>query len=138
MHGQSRLQLKPTPKTEPKKGPREQFAGPFFVPTTQPKKRMKKLNMTLLCLGVLALASCKDEEPKTAPETNYQQELEEWQARAESEFQKRQKAEAETITASTKARSLEKAVLATGVAAVGFLFIGGALGSKAKRDVLQS
>jgi hypothetical protein len=99
---------------------------------------MKKLNMTLLCLGVLALASCKDEEPKTAPETNYQQELEEWQARAESEFQKRQQAESEVITASAKARTLEKAVLATGFAAVGFLVLGGAMGSKAKRDVLKS
>lgn len=98
---------------------------------------MKQLTQILMCLGVLALASCK-EEPPAEPETNHQEELEEWQARAEDEFQKRQQAESEVITASAKARTLEKAVLATGVAAVGFLILGGAMGSKAKRDVLKS
>lgn len=98
---------------------------------------MKKL-YPILCLGVLALASCK-EEKSAAPEADvHRQEIAQWQARAESEFQKRQKAESEIITASARARTLEKAVLATGVAAVGFLLLGGAMGSKAKKDALES
>lgn len=98
---------------------------------------MKKL-YPIMCLGLLALASCKEEKP-AAPEADvHRQEIEQWQARAESEFQKRQKAESDVITASARARTLEKAVLATGVAAVGFLLLGGAMGSKAKKDVLNS
>lgn len=90
----------------------------------------------IICLGLLALASCK-EEPTAKPEADvHRREIEEWQSRAETEFQKRQEAEAEVITASAKARSLEKAVLATGVAAIGFLILGGAMGSKAKKDAL--
>jgi len=98
---------------------------------------MKKL-YPILCLGVLALASCREKSPLEPDADVHRQEIEQWQARAESEFQKRQEAESEVITASSRARTLEKAVLATGVAAVGFLLLGGAMGSKAKKDALRS
>jgi hypothetical protein len=97
---------------------------------------MKKL-YPILCLGALALASCQEES--TEPEADvHQREIEEWQARAEAEFQKRQETEVQLLSASARAQTMEKAVLATGVAAVGLLVLGGAMGSKARKDAVKS
>ena len=99
---------------------------------------IKKLT-PLLCLGVLALASCKEDKPiPKASKESHKEELRHWQARAENEITARHAAESEKLSSVSRAQTLEKAVLATGIAAVAFLFLGGAMGSKAKKDVLNS
>jgi len=99
---------------------------------------MKKLT-PFLCLSVLALASCKDDEtPPKSDAQAHQEELKHWQTRAEREVAARQDAEADKLSSVSRAQTLEKAVLVTGIAAVAFLFLGGAMGSKAKKDVLNS
>lgn len=99
---------------------------------------MNQIN-SLLCLGALALASCKDQEKPTQIDVQAQQEeLAHWQGRAEREVAARQAAESEKLSSVSRAQTLEKAVLVTGIAAVAFLFLGGAMGSKAKNDVLNS
>jgi hypothetical protein len=99
---------------------------------------MKKL-YPIICLGVLALASCKDEEaPPKSDAQAHKEELQHWQIRAEQETAARQDAEADKLSSVSRAQTLEKAVLVTGIAAVAFLFLGGAMGSKAKKDVLNS
>ncbi|MDF1713796.1 MAG: hypothetical protein P1U90_16285 [Akkermansiaceae bacterium] len=99
---------------------------------------IKKLT-PFLCLGVFALASCKDDEtPPKSNEQAHQEELAHWQGRAEREVAARQAAESEKLSSVSRAQTLEKAVLVTGIAAVAFLFLGGAMGSKAKKDVLNS
>ena len=93
----------------------------------------------LLCLGVIALASCVEKEESIEPTSqSHQQKLQEWQLRAEDEIAKRQAAESDKLASVSRARTLEKAVLVTGVAAVAFLLLGGAIGSKAKKDVLNN
>lgn len=100
---------------------------------------MKKLIQFTLCLGLLALASCKEKNSSGNASSNQQQEeLKHWQVRAEDEIQKRKVAESETVTNISRAQTLEKVVIVTGVAALAFLIIGGAMGSKAKNDVLNS
>ena len=100
---------------------------------------MIKKMTSLLCFGALALASCKQEEKSAAPTTqSHQQELQQLQLRAEDEIAKRQAAESDKLASVSRARTLEKAVIVTGIAAVAFLLLGGAIGSKAKKDVLNS
>ncbi|MDB4353735.1 hypothetical protein N9Z02_00360 [Akkermansiaceae bacterium] len=99
---------------------------------------MKKLIQLTLCLGLLALASCKEKKPATSETETQQEKLEHWQIRAEREAEARFAAESDKLSSVSRAQTLEKAVIATGVAAVIFLFIGGAMGSKAKKDVLNS
>jgi len=103
---------------------------------------MKKL-IPLMCLGLFALTSCKKE---TSVETSsndrqLEQELQHWQIRTEDEIEKRQVAESEKLTSISRAQTLEKVVIVTGVAALAFLLLGGAMGSIAKKatnDVLES
>jgi Flp pilus assembly protein TadB len=100
---------------------------------------MKKLIQLTLCLGLLALASCKEKNSSGDASSNQQQEeLKHWQIRAEDEIQKRELAESESLTNASRAQTLEKAVIVTGVAALAFLVIGGAIGSTAKKDALNS
>ena len=100
---------------------------------------MKKL-IPLMFLGLFALASCQDEQSTetSSHDATLEQELQHWQIRAEDEIQKRQLAESEKLTSPSRAQSLEKLVIVTGVVAVAFLVVGGAMGSKAKNDVLDS
>lgn len=99
---------------------------------------IKKLT-PFLCLCVLALASCKDKEaPPKSDAQAHQEELEHWQIRAEREVAARQEAEADKLSSVSRSQTLERAVIVTGIAAVAFLFVGGAMGSKAKKDVLNS
>lgn len=99
---------------------------------------MNKLT-PFLSLGVLALASCEEEPSSSSNEKDHhQEELQHWQSRAEEELQKRQVIESENLNNISLLETMEKAVLATGVAAVASLFLGGAMGSKAKNDVLDN
>ncbi len=100
---------------------------------------MKKLIQLTLCLGLLALASChKKDSLDDSSSNNHEEELEHWQIRAEDEIQKRELAESETLTSTSRAQTLEKVVIVTGVAAFAFLIIGGAMGSKTKNDYGKS
>lgn len=100
---------------------------------------MKKLIQLTLCLGLLALASCREKNPSVDTSSSEQQEeLEHWKIRAEDEIQKRELAESEKLTSVSRAQTLEKVVIVTGVAAFAFLIIGGAMGSKTKQDALNS
>jgi len=95
---------------------------------------MKLLNLSMI-LGILPLVSCVEEKTSSEPSAN-KDEIKRWQERAGEELARRQLAESATITAETRAQSMEQAALATGVAAVGFLILGGAVGSKTKKDAL--
>lgn len=100
------------------------------------KKMIQKMT-PLLCLGVLALASCKEKETIPKADTQaHQEELQHWQHRAEQEVSARQAAESEKLASVSRAQTLEKAVIVTGLSAIAFLFLGGAMGSKAKQDIL--
>ena len=85
---------------------------------------------------MLALASCKEEDSSSVKkEKTHEEELQHWQSIAESELAARQVAESEKLSSVSRADTLENAVIATGIAAVAFLFIGGAMGSRARKDV---
>ena len=98
---------------------------------------IKKLT-PLLCLSVLALASCEEDKPSKPRAQSEQEKVEHWQAKAIRESAARQIAEEQKLTSVSRAETLEKAVIVTGIAAVAFLILGGAMGSKAKNDVLDS
>ena len=102
---------------------------------------MKNLTV-LLCLGAFALTSCEEKpEPLNdakAEAKAKQEEVERLRAIAEEEAKARRAAETQRLSSASRAETLEKAVLMTGVAAVAFLFLGGAMGSKARKDVLES
>lgn len=101
---------------------------------------MKPLLKICTIIGLLSLVSCTDDET-TEPNTSVKDreaELLQWQAKAEAEFEKRQIAEAAVVSTSARANSMQRAATATGIAAVAFLFLGGAMGSKAKKDALES
>jgi len=99
-----------------------------------------KLPLFVLSLVLMALVSCaEDESTATKEETaQHQRELEQWQVRAESEFEKRRVAESKILSSSNRAATLEKCVISVGICALLFLFIGAACGSKTKKDALES
>jgi|GEM_PF-5501487 len=103
---------------------------------------MKKL-IPLMSLGLFALTSCQKEksEETSSHDRQLEQELQHWQIRTEDEIEKRQVAESEKLTSISRAQTLEKVVIVTGVAALAFLLLGGAMGSIAKKatnDVFES
>lgn len=101
---------------------------------------MKRLiQLTLVC-ALFAAVSCReeaDEKEQTAQE-KYQEELQQWQIRVEDEIEKRKLAESEKLTSISRTRTLEKVVILTGVGAFAFLLIGGAMGSKTRKDAENS